>query len=108
MAKGIREVFRDRKQILEGVANSVFKKKHIEKIAEDRLKICMSCPNVDKEGTKCFVPGTQPCCGLCGCKLGFFTRSLSSSCSDTDNPKWEAILTQEEEDEVKQKLGITD
>jgi hypothetical protein len=53
------------------------------------------------------VPGTAPCCnekhGGCGCSLEFKTRSLSSDCPLN---KWKAILTQEEEDKLKEKLGL--
>jgi len=53
------------------------------------------------------VPGTQPCCneklGGCGCSLSLKIRALSSEC-----PKgyWKAELTQEEEDQLKEKLGL--
>jgi hypothetical protein len=53
------------------------------------------------------VPGTHPCCnqelGGCGCSLEFKTRSLSSECP---LGKWKAELTEEEENQLKQKLGI--
>ena len=103
MAKGIKNVLHHRKQILEGITNSIFKKEHVEEIAEARLKICGTCEFLDKEGTKCFVPGTQPCCGVCGCKLAWKTRALSEGC---DEHKWEAILTPEEEVEIRKTLGI--
>lgn len=69
----------------------------MEKIAKERLEICNTCPLIDNEGSKCMVPGTKPCCGECGCKLSFKTRSLSSECTHPDGPKWEAVLDQEEE-----------
>ena len=49
------------------------------------------------------MPGTQPCCGLCGCSLAFKTRSLSSKC---DIGKWIAEVTEEEEDVINDKLKI--
>jgi len=53
------------------------------------------------------VPGTTPCCdermGGCGCSLGFKTRSLSSACP-LSPPKWEAIITEAEEDKLNQTL----
>jgi hypothetical protein len=39
------------------------------------------------------------------CKLAFMTRSLSSSCSDPDEPKWEAILSPDEEADVNRQIG---
>ena len=38
------------------------------------------------------------------CKLAFMTRSLSSACSDPDEPRWEAILSPDEEVDVNRKL----
>jgi hypothetical protein len=94
-------IWKNKGKIAEGVANSIFKKEHIEEIANERLQTCMSCEHIDKTGSKCAVPGTQPCCALCGCSLAFKTRSLSSKC-DIDN--WSAAVTQEEEDLIKQNL----
>lgn len=53
------------------------------------------------------VPGTQPCCnqdkGGCGCSLKLKARALSSECP---KGKWKAEITEEEEDQLNQKLGI--
>jgi hypothetical protein len=43
------------------------------------------------------MPGTQPCCNLCGCSLSFKTRSLSSSCPDF---RWKALISEEDEDNL--------
>jgi len=50
------------------------------------------------------IPGTQPCCSACGCKLSFKIRSLSSKCAHPDGPKWKALLSQEEEDNLYEKI----
>lgn len=63
------------------------------------MAICKICPYIDNNGTKCYVPGTQPCCSKCGCSLSLKLRSLASGCGDEENPKWNAILTEEEENE---------
>lgn len=97
MAKSFLEAWRDRGKIWEGIKNSMFKKEHVEQIADQRMKICEACPHIDKEGSKCFAPGTQPCCGLCGCKLTFKVRSLASSC---DDKRWDAMLTGDQEDKL--------
>lgn len=89
----------NRKQILEGIKNKVFTDKDVELIAAKRLKICESCTYIDRSGDHCLVPGTKPCCSLCGCDLSLKTRSLSSECADEENTRWEALLTEEEEDE---------
>lgn len=101
----LKEIWNHRKQILEGVGNALFKKAEIEKVAVDRMSICMTCPLIDEKGDKCMVPGTAPCCSACGCKLAFKTRSLSSECAHPDGPKWEAVLDQAEEDKLYQEIN---
>lgn len=88
------KIWENRKAILEGITNSVFKQEAVEAIAAERHSICESCPLFDATGEKCEVPGTQPCCGDCGCSLHFKVRSLSSGC-----PKdyWAPVLTEQEE-----------
>lgn len=104
------KIWKEKGKILEGIKNSIFKKEDVEKIAIERFSICSSniCQSFDVSGAGCEVPGSpRPCCdkrnGGCGCSLGLKTRSLSSSC-----PKglWSAELTEDEEDKLKQKLGI--
>jgi len=74
----------------------------VEEIANERKRICEACPNIDTEGSSCTIPGTQPCCKLCGCCLHFKQRALSASC---DDKRWEAVLTQEEEDTLNDHLN---
>ncbi len=88
--------------ILEGVKNNVFKKEHVEEIYNHRKKICEGCNSIDLTGDHCAIPGTQPCCGECGCSLGIKLRSLSAEC---DLAKWAAETTQEEEDAITSKLN---
>jgi hypothetical protein len=95
------EVWKKKGKILEGIKNSIFKNEHVEEIAATRDKICQECLDIDRSGDKCFAPGTQPCCGICGCSLQFLQRSLSSEC---EAGKWKAILTEEEEEELNKKL----
>lgn len=101
MKNTIIQIWKNKGKILEGITNRVFKKEHVEQIAAQRAEICNTCTHIDREGSKCAIPGTQPCCGLCGCSLGLKTRSLSSFC---DDGRWEAVLTQEEEDKLKEQL----
>lgn len=72
-------------QIINGVGNTIFKKRRIEELSKKRMEICRSCPLIDLKGDKCMIPGTQPCCGDCGCKLEFATRSENYSCPQN---KW--------------------
>lgn len=94
-------------QILEGIKNNIFKREDVEAIAINRMAICKMCDLYDELGSGCMLPGTQPCCnqklGGCGCSLNLKTRALSSDCP---KGKWKAELTQEEEDALKQKLGL--
>lgn len=93
MANPIR-IWKNRGLIMEGIKNNMFKTAHVENIAFFRNEICKNCEFVDIAGSKCALPGTQPCCSECGCSLKLKTRSLASEC-----PKsfWKAELTEEEE-----------
>ena len=100
----LNKIWRNREAILEGVKNSVFKNEHVEEIAAERKAICDTCPDLDKEGSSCLVPGTQPCCGQCGCSLQLKLRSLSSACGNEEEPRWHALLSQEDEDALTNQL----
>jgi len=95
------KIWKNKGLILEGIKNNIFKTEHVEEIAQERLSICMSCDEIDKEGKSCEMPGTQPCCGLCGCSLAIKVRSLSAEC---DLKKWKAELSEKEEDELNNYL----
>jgi len=96
------KIWKSRNQIAEGVKNNIFKTKHVEDIAFFRNEICRVCEFIDTTGAKCAVPGTQPCCGECGCSLKLKTRSLSSDC-----PRgfWKAELTEAEEQELLKQIN---
>jgi len=80
--------------IYEGIKNRVFKKEDVEHIAAIRWSICQQCPKLDKIGNTCTIPGTGPCCSLCGCSMATKTRSLISACPDK---KWARFLDTKEE-----------
>jgi hypothetical protein len=82
---------------MEGIKNSIIRDKVVEEVAAKRKKICDPCVRKDIEGKSCLVPGTQPCCSLCGCSLQFKIRSLSSECPDK---RWEALISEEDEDKL--------
>ena len=92
------DILKNRKLILEGITNNLFKKEHVEAIAGERWAICKECKYLSKDSKGCSIPGTELCCSDCGCSLGFKLRSLSSSC-----PKeyWDALMTEEEEDKLE-------
>ena len=109
LKKNLITIWKNKGQILEGISNSLFKKEHVEEIAQHRMQICKKCALYDVQGKGCMVPGSQPCCderkGGCGCSLNLKTRSLSSACP-LAKPKWEAVLSEEEEDELNKNLNI--
>lgn len=105
MLRKLKIIWKNRKEIFQGLKNNLFKKVEIEEIAYERMEICNTCPNINKDGAYCLVPGTQPCCSICGCKLAYKTRSLSSSCPHPDGPKWEAIMTEEEQDKLYSSIN---
>ena len=95
------KLWKSKGKILEGIKNRVFKQEHVEEIFLERKKICDGCPKQDKKGDNCYVPGTQPCCSVCGCSLQLMLRSLSSECEDGN---WDAIISEYEEDELNKNL----
>lgn len=99
------KLWKNKGKILEGIKNKVFKKEHVEEIASERLKICQICPHIDHAGTDCYVKGTHPCCSKCGCSLALKLRSLSSGCGDEENPRWNAVLSEEEDDKLNEDLS---
>lgn len=109
LKKNLITIWKNKNLILEGIKNSIFKKEDVEEIAQHRIEICKNCPSecYDEIGDGCMVGGTQPCCnqnkGGCGCSLTFKTRSLSSECPFKH---WDAVLTEDEENTLNEKLGL--
>lgn len=95
IVKNLLQIWKNKWKILEGLWNNFHKKRFVERIAAERMKMCLECPFIDIKGKDCAVPGTQPCCSICGCSLAIKVRSLSSEC-----PKeyWRIVMTEEEED----------
>ncbi len=90
-------------QIYEGWRNQLFPpdhlKKAIESVSRSRRKICNYCEhNSNYHNT--LRPDIH--CVLCGCTLSAKTRCLSCECPD-DPPRWKAVLTDEQEDELNEK-----
>jgi hypothetical protein len=95
------QIWNNKKAIAEGIKNAIFKKEDIEEVFTERMGICETCSSLNTDGSKCAVKGSQPCCGTCGCSLGFKLRALSAECPEG---KWEAVLTQDEEDKVRASI----
>lgn len=98
MKTSLKKIWENRDQILEGIKNAVIRDEFVEDVAKMRHDICDTC---ELKGKKCIVRGTAPCCNDCGCSLSIKTRSLSSFCTHPDGPKWNAIMTEEEEDNLE-------
>lgn len=92
------KVWENRKQIMEGLKNTMFKNDEVEIIAEKRLAICRSneCGFYDEHGTSeaVVVKGSESC-GNCGCNLKLKTRCLSCACPIN---KWLAVISEAEND----------
>mgnify|MGYP000011420040 FL=1 len=104
MIQKIKTIWENKWLILEGVIGYYFTKKKHKKIADYRMKICARCPLYDTVGTKCLVPGTQPCCGSCGCSLDYKLYSMSSECPEGH---WKAIMSEEDEDKLNAYIDDT-
>jgi len=100
------KVWKNKGKILEGIQNRLFRKEDVEVIHDERMEICKACPHIDTEGSKCYVPGTKPCCSKCGCSLALKLRSLSSDCGDEENPRWHAVIDEDEEEMLNDQLGL--
>ena len=107
LGKNIIKIWKSKGAILEGITNSIFKREDVEEIAQHRMDVCYHCQLYTEADPGCMVMGTTPCCdqrqGGCGCSLSLKTRALSSDCP---LGKWDAILTEEEEDKLNEKLGL--
>lgn len=102
---GVIKIWKEKGKILEGIKNNIFKNADVEHIAAERMNTCAACPHLDTQGDTCIVPGTQPCCKLCGCSLSLKTRALSAAC---DDGRWPAMLTAEEQEQVDRHLSQED
>lgn len=94
MANKIKQIWKNRKEIFEGITNAVLRDEYVEIVSKVRMEICNACPS---KGNECVVIGTGPCCNECGCSLTFKTRALSTECP---LGKWNALITEEEEDNL--------
>jgi hypothetical protein len=80
----LNEIWKNRKLILEGIGNTVVKRKITEEIAAERKNICISCSFLNNGCNS----ATGDCCGSCGCKIELKTRAMAASCPQN---KWPAV-----------------
>lgn len=89
------------KHILEGIANSIFVKEEVEKIANERHEICKTCPHNSSNSKEEFFEAGKyfselrpdEHCTKCACNLHAKTRSLHTDCP---MGKWPAVATPQE------------
>lgn len=85
----------DIKGIMEGIKNSLWIKKEVEKVSQSRLSICNTCPeysiNAKLAGKK--ILRTDAFCMNCSCNMFLKSRALSAQCP---LGKWAAEATEEE------------
>lgn len=79
-------------------------KKEIERVAEERLKICETC-----EFNSVFHVTLRPDrhCIICGCTLVAKVKCLSCDCPHSP-PKWREVLTEEEEEHYEENVATED
>lgn len=90
----LKKIWKNRKQIYEGIKNATIRDEFVESVSAKRMAICNECPS---KGNKCEVPGTGPCCNECGCSLAFKTRALSADCPLGE---WKALMSEKDEDKL--------
>lgn len=106
----LQKAWDNRAQIAEGLYNTyISHSQEIKDEAARRRSICQSneCGLYDVEGIteKVVVKGKESCAG-CGCTLELKTHCMSCDCYLKDigqEPRWIAILTREQENEIKDK-----
>ena len=96
------EIWKNKKQIAEGIKNNIFKQEHIEEVYNHRLQTCQTCPYYDPKGEfeNAYFPGS-PSCGSCGCPLANKLRSLSTKCPEGF---WNAITDEITEFKIEQQI----
>ena len=91
------------RQIYEGWRNSIFPpsrlKDEIKRVARQRRYICDGC-DYNSRFHSTIRPDIH--CIKCGCTLSAKVRCLSCDCP-LEVPRWKAVLTEEEEEEIEKK-----
>lgn len=92
-------------QVYEGWKNNLFPSSHlkeiIKKVSRQRRVICDKC-EYNSKFHKTFRPDIH--CIECGCTLSAKTKCLSCECP-LPVPKWKAIVTEQQEDEMMNESG---
>jgi hypothetical protein len=88
-------------QIIEGWRNKLIPPEHIKdlikKVREERTEICNGCEFLSTNRLNYKTIRFDVHCTLCGCPISAKTSCLSCWC---DIHKWDAVITEEEEEEI--------
>lgn len=90
------------KQVYEGWRNNLVPPKKLRmligQVSKDRLMICNVCEFNSANTNKKYIRPDKHCV-LCGCTIAAKVTCLSCDCANVP-PKWEAVLTAEQEEEL--------
>ncbi len=89
----IKDIWKNKADIIKGATNNIIKTKAIEDLAKARLDICDACPN---KSTDCAAL-ISTCCALCGCSLAWKTRVPEQSCP---GGRWPGLKIQDDNREL--------
>lgn len=97
-------------QIIEGWRNKLIPPAHlkemINEVSKERTDICNSCMFHSSNREKYRTMRVDDHCTLCGCTLSAKTKCLSCSCP-LNPPKWEAVVSEDDEEEINNDREIT-
>jgi hypothetical protein len=90
-------------EIYEGWRNALIPPEHLKQLIQqvscERMEICCECEFNSKNTKKKSIRPDEHCME-CGCTLSAKTKCLSCNCP-LEFPKWEAVITQQQEDEIE-------
>lgn len=95
----------DIKGIIHGAYNSIFVKKWVEAVSNERMEVCKECPmfseNRKLQGYETSRPDNH--CTDCGCNLHMKTRCMDCECPQK---KWLKVMEDAEWETLKQNNNI--
>lgn len=110
LKESIQKAWENRKQIVDGLYYLYLNNKsEFEQEFQNRKAICETnqCGYYDIEGKpeNSVIPG-KPSCKVCHCNIEVLTHCPECTCSLNKiglNPLWEAVMTEEQSKEIRQK-----
>lgn len=106
----LKDIWDNRGLISEALKLKYFTSKDAKEVTKDvingRKEICNQCPYMSENAKIIFSYNSMRFdkhCTKCGCNIDLKTSSLHSSCPDNP-PRWGAIVTEEESNQIQQLL----